>query len=197
MPIRWTSKTTLYTHIYLNCITVYVEVKIIKENQDNRSTRYSLIRGLLSPWWLKMSNNVGSTWYGSNSTILKYGSPRWSIVPMYWESTTVKLLLDMLYTIVQKSWKKNPHNFFCISKKSKYWHEHILRHSKLGTRIYNLFSWGQYIMSAKLSPSKGLRGRFIHRPLAITTNLATFKFKSIVVTTNIVFKLTASIHRSK
>ena len=137
------------------------------------------------------------TWYGSNSTILKYGSHRWSIVPMYWESTTVKLLLGMPYTIVQKSWKKTAYFFFWINRKSKYWYEHILRHSKLGTRIYNLFFHGDSTMSTKLSPSKGLRGRFIHRPLATTTNLATIKFKSIVVTTNTVFKLTATVHRSK
>ena len=41
---------------YLNSI-----LNLFKENQDNESTKYSLIRVLLLPWRLKMSNNVGST----------------------------------------------------------------------------------------------------------------------------------------
>ena len=41
---------------YLNSI-----LDLFKGNQDNESTKYSLIRGRLLPLWLKMSNNVGST----------------------------------------------------------------------------------------------------------------------------------------
>nr|XP_022344517.1 low-density lipoprotein receptor-related protein 12-like [Crassostrea virginica] len=59
-------------------------------------------------------------------------------------------------------------------------------------RIYD----GESTQSPELSPSKGLCGRFIPRPLATTSNLATFKFKSMVVTTSTGFKLTATVQRN-
>ena len=55
---------------------------------------------------------------------------------------------------------------------------------------------GDSTQSPELSPSKGLCGRFIPRPFATTSNLATFKFKSMVVTTSTGFKLTATVQRS-
>ena len=56
---------------------------------------------------------------------------------------------------------------------------------------------GDSTQSPELSPSKGLCGRFIPRPFATTSNLATFKFKSMVVTTSTGFKLTATVQRSE
>ena len=51
---------------------------------------------------------------------------------------------------------------------------------------------GYSTQSPDLSPSKGLCGRLLPRPLATTDNLATFKFKSMVVTTSTGFRLTAT-----
>ena len=56
---------------------------------------------------------------------------------------------------------------------------------------------GDSTQSHELSPSKGLCGRLIPRPLATTSNLATFKFISMVVTTSTGFKLTATVQRSE
>ena len=52
-------------------------------------------------------------------------------------------------------------------------------------------------ISGDLSPSKGLCGRLIPRPLATTSNPETFKSKRMVVTTSTGFKLTATVQRSE
>ena len=68
---------------------------------------------------------------------------------------------------------------------------------KNGTRFNTISISGDSSQSPDLSPSKNLCGRLIPRPLATTSNLATFKFKSMVVTTSTGFKLTATVQRSE
>ncbi|XP_061188363.1 membrane frizzled-related protein-like [Saccostrea echinata] len=58
-------------------------------------------------------------------------------------------------------------------------------------RIYD----GDSTRSLEISPNKGMCGRYIPRPIATSGNQATFKFKSMVVTTSTGFKLIATVQR--
>ncbi|XP_048768540.1 low-density lipoprotein receptor-related protein 12-like [Ostrea edulis] len=58
-------------------------------------------------------------------------------------------------------------------------------------RIYD----GDDTQSPEISPSKGLCGRFVPKPVATSGNQATFKFKSMVTATSTGFRLTATVQR--
>lgn len=58
-------------------------------------------------------------------------------------------------------------------------------------RIYD----GDTTQSPEISPNKGLCGRLLPRPIATSGNIATLKFKSMVVSTSTGFKLTATVQR--
>ena len=68
---------------------------------------------------------------------------------------------------------------------------------KNGTRFYTISISGDSTQSPELSPSKGLCGRLMPRPLATISNLATFKFKNMMVTTSTGFRLTATVQGCK